>query len=157
DATGDVLSAGLMVTAPTGPDVPTVAGDVHSTLLQPFVGYVWNAGRLYVHGFTSLAVPPDHRDLTVPFNDVGVGPRRFPGGPDRPVRFVVPTVEAHVTTPLDHRGAADPVVVPDLVVLTAGVHFGLSGRSTLTLGAATPVTGPRPFDVEAIAQLNWRF
>jgi hypothetical protein len=37
------------------------------------------------------------------------------------------------------------------------VQIGLFGPSTLTLGVGTPVTGPRLFNVEAIAQLNWRF
>src|SRR5262249_30355237 len=34
-----VISAGLAVTAPTGPSVLTTAGDLHSTLFQPFMGY----------------------------------------------------------------------------------------------------------------------
>jgi hypothetical protein len=49
------------------------------------------------------------------------------------------------------------VRVPDLVVLTAGSHFDLFQRARLTLGVATPVTGPRVFDVEALVQFNWRF
>ena len=47
--------------------------------------------------------------------------------------------------------------MPDLVVLTAGLHFGVFQRATLTFGAATPVTGPRLFDIEAIVQFNVRF
>ena len=45
----------------------------------------------------------------------------------------------------------------DLLTLVGGIQIGLFGPSTLTLGVGTPVTGPRLFDVEAIAQLNWRF
>jgi hypothetical protein len=37
------------------------------------------------------------------------------------------------------------------------VHLGLCQSLNLTIGAATPVTGPRPFDVEGIVQANLRF
>jgi hypothetical protein len=66
-------------------------------------------------------------------------------------------IEAHVTTPLNHRDGAGPIFVPDIVVITGGVHFGLFGNGTLSLGVATPVSGPRPFNVEGFMQLNWRF
>jgi len=46
---------------------------------------------------------------------------------------------------------------PDLLVMVAGIQIGLFGPSTLTLGVGAPVTGPRLFDVEGIAQLNFRF
>jgi hypothetical protein len=62
-----------------------------------------------------------------------------------------------VTTPLETFGPGSPIFVPDIVVLTGGVHFGCFSRSTLTLGVATPLTGPRPFDVEAIVQFNVNF
>jgi hypothetical protein len=70
---------------------------------------------------------------------------------------VIPTFEAHVTTPLNHRNNEALITVPDLVILTSGVHFNLARRSRLTLGVATPVTGPTPFSVEAVAQFNWLF
>src|SRR5262249_51376635 len=54
--TGDVLSGGLVVTAPTGASVLTVAGDIHDTLLQPWLGGIWNLGDVFVHGFTSVVV-----------------------------------------------------------------------------------------------------
>jgi hypothetical protein len=37
------------------------------------------------------------------------------------------------------------------------LHIGLCKHSRLTLGAALPVTGPKPCDIEAIAQLNLLF
>jgi hypothetical protein len=156
-AAGNVLSTGLVASAPTGPDIETFVGNIHSFLLQPFVGYVWNQRPFYVLGFNSLVVPTDSRDVTLLFNDVALGYLLYHGGKEQFLRSVTSTVEAHITTPLNHRGSTDPIVVPDLVVLTAGVHFGLGGRSTLTLGAATPVTGPRVYDIEAMAQFNWRF
>jgi hypothetical protein len=42
------------------------------------------------------------------------------------------------------------------VVITGGVHV-LIGRSDLTLGVATPVTGPRLDSIEAVVQFNYRF
>jgi hypothetical protein len=155
--TRDVLCAGLGITVPTGPSIPLPDGSIHPALLQPYVGYRWHCCRFYVHGFSSLVVPTDSRDVTLLFNDVGVGYNLCHDPHNRLVTDVIPTVEAHLSTPLNHRNTEDAIFVPDLLVLTAGVHLVLPSRSTLTVGAATPVTGPRPFDVEAMAQLNWRF
>jgi hypothetical protein len=44
-----------------------------------------------------------------------------------------------------------------LVVLTEGVEVGFGAGASVNLGVAVPVTGPRPFDVEAILQLNFRY
>jgi hypothetical protein len=155
---GDVLSAGLALTVPTGPGLPLPdGGTLRSTLLQPWAGYLWNLDRFYVEGFTSLVVPTDMRDVMLVFNDVGVGYALYRGGADRLITAVVPTVEAHVTTPLNHRNDTSAVVVPDLVVLTAGSHFEIGRDATLSVGVAAPVTGPRAFDVEALVQLNYRF
>jgi hypothetical protein len=154
---GDVVSAGLAVTAPTGRGIPTLTGELHSTILQPFVAWAWGQRRFYVQGFTSVAVPTDSRDVTLLFNDLGIGYVLYRGPAGQAVTAVAPTVEAHVTTPLDNRGAESLVTLQDLVVLTEGVHLDLYGRSTLTLAAATPVTGPKAFDLEALVQFNWRF
>jgi hypothetical protein len=154
---GDVLSAGLAVTVPTGPGIALPGGDtLRDTLVQPWVGYLWNLDRFYVEGFTSLVVPTDMRDVMLLFNDVGVGYALYRGGAGL-ITAVVPTVEAHVTTPLNHRSADSVVTVPDLVVLTAGSHFEIGRDATLSVGVAAPVTGPRAFDVEALVQLNYRF
>jgi hypothetical protein len=156
--TGDCISTGLAITLPTGPGIPTVTGNLHPTILQPFVGGIYNLGHLYVHGFTSLAVPTDSQDVTLLFNDLGVGYSVYRSNSEKPlISAIVPTVECHVTTPLNHRGTTDPIVVPDLVVLTAGAHVDLFRAARLTVGLATPVTGPRLFDVEAVAQFNCRF
>jgi hypothetical protein len=153
-ATGNVLSGGLAVTAPTGPGLVTADGTLHSTLLQPWLGYVWNADRFFVQAFHSVVVPTDSRDVTLLFNDVGVSYWLYRAEPTQFLSSVVPTFEVHVTTPLDHRGA---LLAPDQVVLTNGVHFGILRNTTLSLGVATPVTGPRLFNVEGFVQLNWRF
>ena len=62
-----------------------------------------------------------------------------------------PTVEVHINTPLNHRGAldaSDPFGSPDMVAFTFGTTFGIGSRSSLALGYVRPVTGPRPFDYE---------
>jgi hypothetical protein len=157
-ATGNVLSSGLVVTTPTGPDLNTVDGNIHPTLLQPFVGVIWGMDNFYVQGFSSVCVPTDSRDVTLFLNDVAVSYRLYCNrGSDQLVTSVTPSFEVHVTTPLTHRNADAVIFIPDVVVLTGGVHVGLGHRSTLSLGVGTPITGPRPFDVEGLAQLNFRF
>jgi hypothetical protein len=155
--TGDVFSVGLVLTAPTGPSIDTIAGSIQSTLVQPFMGFVLSNGGFYVQGFSSVAVPTDSHDVILFFNDLSIGYQEFLGRADQLIRSVGPAFEVHVTTPLNHRDALAPIQVPDLVVLTEGVHIGIYNNSTLTLGLAEPVTGPRPFDIEAFVQFNLRF
>jgi hypothetical protein len=155
--TGNVISGGLGVTVPTGSRIVTVDGNIDDTLLQPYVGYIWNAGRFYFQGFHSLVVGTGSQFPTLLFNDIGLDYWLYTGAPDRFLSSIVPTVEAHLNTPLNHRGENDPLIAPDLLVFTGGVHLGLFQNATLTLGAATPVTGPHLFAVEAFAQFNWRF
>jgi hypothetical protein len=156
--TGNLLSTGMVITVPTGPNfLPDETPDVHSTLIQPFVGGIWRSGDLFFHGFTSLLVPTNSEDVLFLFNDYGVGYTVYQSDSTF-VSSISPTVEAHLNTPLNHRGSQnDPIGGLDVFDLTSGVTLGLGGRAQLTLGLATPLTGPKPFDLEAIAQLNWRF
>jgi hypothetical protein len=157
-----VLSTGIAVTAPTGPN-PTVAilrpggvlEEVHPWQLQPFVGYLWDGGGFYVHGFTSLLAPTDSRDVTVLYNDVGIGYRAYEGG--GLLRAVIPTFEVHVNTPLTHRERSDLPRFVDSVNLTGGGHFLLGERVSLGVGVCVPVTGPNLFDFEALANINLNF
>ena len=153
----DALTAGLAVTAPTGPAIPTVVGDIHSTLIQPFVGARVQAGDVFALAFSSVAIPTDRRDVTILFNDLAVGFVMHVGSPDSLVRWIAPTAEVHVTTPLTNRSGNPVVSVPDLVVLTEGVQIGLGTGTTINLAVGVPVTGPKPFDVEGILQLNFRY
>ena len=156
---GNVLSTGLVVTVPTGPDFRLPDGtSLHSVILQPYVGGIYNADRLYVHGFTSLAVPTDSRDAVLLFNDLGIGYRLYQGGDKAILRYVIPTFETHINTPLSHRGSQNlDIAALDEVVFTYGVHLGLLRNGQFTLGVATPVTGPLPYDLEAFAEFNWKF
>jgi hypothetical protein len=150
-------SVGLVVTAPTGPAIPTVEGDIRSTLFQPWVGAVVSSGDFFAMGFSSVVIPTDSRDVTLLFNDVGVGLLAYRGGPGDPVAWVAPVAELHVTTPLNNRSRSDVITVPDLVVLTQGVQVGIADGSSVAVGVAVPVSGPRPFDWEALVQINVRY
>lgn len=156
---GVLVSTGLVTTVPTSPGIATIAGTLHPVLLQPYVGYVVNVtDRFFVQGFSSLVAPTDSRDLTLLFNDIAMGYWLYRGNGERVVTGVVPTFEAHITDPLNHRGlSSTPTGFCDLVNLTEGVTIILNGRAFLTAGVVTPITGPKPFDIEALAQLNFRF
>lgn len=58
--TGSLLSGGLAISAPTGPGrfagLNAFAPSPHGTSFQPFVGYIYNMGNLYFHGFTIVDV-----------------------------------------------------------------------------------------------------
>jgi hypothetical protein len=162
--TGSLLSGGLTITAPTGPANfagSPIAADIHSTLLTPYFGYIWNRDRLFIQGFSSISVPTDSEDVTMLYNDIALGYYVYRSrDTSRWLTYVVPTFEVHINNPLNHRGAFDffdPAGTPDVVNLTYGSHFGVGQRADLTVGLVTPVTGPRPFAFEVIAQFNWRF
>jgi hypothetical protein len=154
------LSIGLAVTLPTGQsDDPA-----HSTSLAPFIGYLWRMGDWLLHGFISLDIPTKG-DVTYLYNDVGVGYYLYQNPcRDGCLTAVIPTVEFHVGTPLNHRGGVEfvppfdfTIGAADFVELTTGVNFELWQRMRLGLGVVTPLTGPRPFDWEGMVQLRWRF
>jgi hypothetical protein len=148
--TGNLLSAGFVVTVPTGPSISLEDGsDLRSTLLQPYLGYIWTADRFYTLGFAEIVIPTDMRDVTFGAIDTGIGYRVSD--------WFIPTFEAHLNTAFNHRGFdTSPIGFADSVVLTGGFHSQI-GRAIFTLGVGVPVTGPRLEDVEAIVQFNYRF
>jgi hypothetical protein len=158
---GTWVSSGLAVTTPTGPN--SFAGssqvvNLHSTRLQPFLGYYCARGAFYVQGFFALDVPTDSRDVTILYNDLGVGYFCYQStDPGAVLSGVAPTLEVHLNDPLNHRGVlrfADPAGTPDVMDLTAGANFVFCRRARLALGVVAPLTGPKPFDVEAIGQFR---
>jgi hypothetical protein len=155
--TGSGLAGGLMLTAPTGPPNYTVVGNIHPWLFQPFVGYRFMSDRMYLQGFSSVLTPTDARYVTAMFNDLAAGYWLYRGNPGQTIWAVIPTVEAHVTNPFNHRNLSDPIAMPNFVTLTAGVHIGLAGGSMLTIGTTVPVSGPRLFPIEAVVQFNYRY
>jgi hypothetical protein len=147
---GNVISAGLVVTVPTGPDIFVGPGTINPTLIQPYVGYALSFGRAYVQGFSEIIIPTDNSLPTFVANDIGIG-YRLEAIP------IIPTFEVHANDALNHQGSAgSPIGFVDNVTLTGGFHT-LIGNSVLTLGAATPVTGPRLTSIEAIVEFNWHF
>jgi hypothetical protein len=159
--TGNLASAGMVVTMPTAKGV-NIQGEstIHPWLLQPYVGYIYNVSEdLYLQGFSSLFVPTDARDVTILFNSLAVGYRLYRNqDAGARLRGVVPIVETHVSTPLNHRGtdSGDPLFYPDTVNLTGGSFFQFD-RATIGIAAGIPLTGPKPYDYEINASLNIRF
>jgi hypothetical protein len=161
---GNVLSGGLSITVPTGQSTPVPSGgSINPVFFQPFVGGLYNSGDAFVHGFSSIFVPTDSRDVTVWFNDIGVGYWIYRDNTNRGmISAVAPTFEVHVSTPLNHRfpgAATDPNVVgfADIVNLTMGGTVFMRSNSSLGVAYTMPVTGPKPFNGEAIVQFNLRF
>jgi len=157
--TGNVLSGGLALTVPTGASfLQDGVPDIHPTLFQPFVGFVYHFGDFYAQGFSAVVVPTDGRDVTSFNNDIAGGCFLYRSRGSF-LTSIVPTVELHVDTPLDHPGAQtlDPLPGIATVDMTAGVTLGLGARSQLGLGVVTPLSGPKPFDVEAQVYFNCRF
>jgi len=151
-----VLAPGIAVTVPTGPSYQPIVGDSRDiTLLQPFVGVYASAGHWYVHGFSALVYPTDTVAPVMFFNDLGIGYWWQRNG--RFLTAIVPTIEAHVTTPMNHRSDTDPERRRDTVDLTAGTNFVFRNRTSVGVAVGAPVTGPRPFAVEGLLNFNWRY
>jgi hypothetical protein len=158
--TGNVLSAGLAVTLPTGSNfLPAGEPDIHSTLIQPYVGAIYNMGNFYVQGFSSIFIPTDERDVTFMSNDIGLGYRLYQSNcRDQLIQYVTPTLEAHLNTPFNHRGSlSQPIGLQDIFDLTYAASIGIGKSSNLGIGIVTPLTGPKPFDFEGQVYFNWRF
>jgi hypothetical protein len=158
--TGDVLAGGLVLTAPTsGLGITNGSDHISDWLFQPWVGGTLNCDRMYGSFFSSILVPSDSADSTILFNDIAIGYFiRRDDCQDALFTAIIPTLEAHITTPLNHRGTVSSAFgVPDIFDLTAGAHLVCHQNLWLTVGGCVPLSGPRPFDFEVIAQLNYRF
>ena len=160
-ASGSLVSGGLAINTPNGP--ANFAGAKYlaildSTSIQPFVGYIWRRNRFYLHGFSAIDTPASLRLATMLYNDVGIGYFVLRStDPQDWLTAIAPTFEVHVNTPLTHgdwTNRNDPAGMPNDVNLTFGINFEFNRRSILTFGLVTPVTGPRPFDYEALILFN---
>jgi hypothetical protein len=161
---GSLLSTGLVLTPPTGPNQFAGAKyiqSVHATEIQPFLGYIWRRDNFYLHGFSAIDVPSSVREVTMLYNDVGIGYfllRR--NDPSRFLTAIAPTFETHVNNPLTHRdpfNPKDPTGTPDIVNLTYGVNFEFYKGAVLTFAFVDPVTSPKPFDGEWVLLFNFYF
>jgi hypothetical protein len=158
---GSLLSAGLAVTTPNSPSGfagATFARSIRTTSLQPFVGYIANFGDWFVQGFSGPNIPTDGRVVTLLYDDVGAGYFLYRApNPDALIAAIVPTLETHVNTPLNHRVSHLPGAAPgtpDVVDLTFGTSIAIGRRAVLSAGVVDSVTGPRPYHLEAVVQLN---
>ena len=159
--TGNLLSGGLAITLPSGPTSfagsSTTVG-LRDVQFQPFLGYLFRKGDWFVQGFSAIDVPTDSRDVTLWYNDVALGYYLYrSANPSAFLSAIVPTVELHLSDPLNHRGALrpnDPFGTPDVLDLTFGTSIVLRKRIVASFGGSFPVTGPRPFSIEAMALLN---
>jgi hypothetical protein len=197
---GDTFTAGLSVTAPTGPDTianinplivlinPNSPVGVfnqndqfirHRGTLQPFLAfytYLDEDARWFLHGFSAVDCPIDSRDVTLLFNDFGIGYYGIVNG--RYIRALIPTFEVHVNDPVAKKrigvaldssngiyqvdsstpgGAQTVLRYPDQVNLTSGITALSYRRSAITFGAVVPVTGPNPYNYELQLQYNQFF
>ncbi len=157
--TGNVASVGMIITTPTsaagglfsdGSPVP------HSVLFQPWTGFIRMFDRAYVEGITDLIVPTNGRDTLLWTNSLATGYWVYQNFNERSLNGIIPTVELHVHTPLNNRSQQGLVYVPDEVNITAGVHWRFP-RTTLTTSLSVPLVGPRPYNVEALVNLNYWF
>jgi hypothetical protein len=160
---GDVNMAGLAITPPTGPKEFAGASYTRARnplYFQPFVGYVRSFDRFFLQGFTGINVPTDRHVVTILYNDIGFGYYLLRSAdPHRLISAIVPTMEVHVNTPLNHRGTfsavRDPGATFDVVDLTFGLGIWFRSRTLVSVGFAEPVTGPRPFAGEFVLLLNY--
>jgi hypothetical protein len=161
---GGLISAGMAVSTPTGPGGFAGAGfskSYRDVGLQPFLGYFYSRGNFYMQGFEAIDVPTDPNDVTMLFNDIGFGYYLYRNpNMDSFITAFAPTFEVHANVPLNHHDIGnvnDPVGTATTVDLTYGANVQFGQRTVLLLGAVTPVTGPRPYAVEALALLNFYF
>lgn len=158
--TGNLLSGGLVVTTPTaGALFPnTLTGEtIRTTYLQPFLGYLYNHNRVFVQGFSSILVPTDRAGTTFLANDIAIGYQAYLA-PGSFLSAVIPFFETHVNTPLENRSVRGlQNGFPDQVTLLGGLHTFFGYHTVFTGAVGAPVTGPRPFSLQATAQLAYRF
>jgi len=158
--TGNVASLGFVLTTPTGGGGDVILSDgqlaPHSYLFQPWAGFVRVMGRGYVQGISNLIVPSNGQDVTLWGNSLGAGYWLYRNPGDRLIQGIVPVVEFHVRTPLNARDPNGSIYFMDQVNMTTGVHFRMA-KATISGALSIPLVGPRPWDVEAMGFINYRF
>ena len=163
DETGSLISGGIALSLPTGPNTIVTQLDlttglsteqsINPTIIQPYLAFLYYASEdVYVHGFTALAFPMDDSVPTVWFNDIGAGFWAYRGNR----AAIVPTAELHFTNAFSQQGSeAFPIGVIDTINTTLATHLITDNGGRFTLGAGFPLTGPKPFTWELTVQVNW--
>ncbi len=184
--TGNVLSAGVAVVAPTGPatigggtQLFTVDGVQHAGSIQPYASFFRSLSRtprqgLFMQGFLASDTPFYYRDSTFVYSDLGLGYIIRRNQRSR-VTAVVPMFEVHGDFAMNKqsRNVTATAALPaftggytsmigsvsyyDQVNVTGGTSFVLNNQSTLSLACGVPVSNPQPFNYELIVQFNRYF
>jgi hypothetical protein len=162
--TGDLISVGVTLTLPTASSLLVNTSQSLVLYVQPFGGFIYNYGDLFFQGFMSMTAPILHAESIVLFTDLGVGYWWYRNPEARLLTAFVPTFEIHIADPLRQPDSAvqtsgkfDTLRLNNVADLTAGATLEFGRRTTLGVGLVVPVTVPRPFDLELLAQLNYRF
>jgi hypothetical protein len=162
-ASGSLLSAGLAVTPTTAPgsfaNTPNLKV-FHNTCLQPFCGWIWRRDRFYLQGFTAVDGPTDLNDVVMLENSVAMGYFLYQNGSGSELTAVVPTIELHASTPLNHHGVTalvDPAGNPDQLNITGGVNFEFGDASSMGVAFVRPLVGPKLFDFQVLFQVRYRY
>jgi hypothetical protein len=163
--TGSLISGGATLSFPTASSKLINPGQSIVAYIQPFGAFLLNRGDFFVQGFLSLTLPLVHPESDVLFIDLGAGYHVYHADARSSwLTDIAPTLEMHIADPLHQPdgtisefGIFDGVKLHNVVDFTFGSTFEFAGRATLGVGLVVPVTGPKPFDVEALVQLNYRF
>jgi hypothetical protein len=149
---------------PTGPGTFGGANYVrglHYTGIQPFLGVQWAWNDWYLISFSSIDVSTNARDVTIFYKDIAIGYFLYRNGnPQGLIQSVAPTFEVHINTPFNHTdpfNRRDLAATAEVVDLTEGLSVFLRDKSVISLGVVQPVTGPRPFSLEALLLYNKYF
>ena len=162
--TGDLISAGVTLSLPTAASFLINPSQSIVLYVQPYGAFIYNRGDLFFQGFMSITAPILHAESIVLFTDLGVGYWWYRNPESRLLTAFVPTFEIHIADPLRQPDSAvqlvgifDTLRLNNTVDLAVGATLEFGRRTTLGVGLVVPVTGPKPFDLELLAQLNYRF
>lgn len=157
------LSLGLAITPPTGPSTLGNIGVIpgpHTTTLQPFLAYLLNAGDFFVQGFSAVDFATGTNQVALLLNDVGLGVFVLRAEERQFITAIAPAFEVHSAVALNtssNFGPGNPNAYANVVDFGFVGNVEFLGRSRLAAGVVFPVSSPRPFDAEAIAQFRFIF
>lgn len=171
ERTGNILSAGLTVAAPTArdtvftqsimeddadPNTPPVFVNlrINPTYLQPWISTQLNYDRLFIQGFLGVLVPDDDRVVTTINSNIALGYLMYENRYGT-ITSISPNVNVQVWSPVHDSDAL--IDFSDQVFLTPGVQIGLGENVSVGGGIAVPVAGPKAFDVGATGGINYLF
>lgn len=157
--TGDVLTAGMNITLPTGGNIAPLADGgpaPKAILFHPWLGSAQSHGKLFSQWVVAMLLPTDPVYPTAMFGSIGGGYWLYRNENDSLIRGIAPVVELHANVPLTNRSGTSLVSFADQFNVTAGLHM-IFPTLTVSGAVATPISGPRPFDIEALLTVTYQF